>query len=125
MSVGLKILESIDYTLRNSDSPEHRFYTQSLLHNMICNYLFLNRNVNLEKICRCIPKRIGGRTTIYEVLTQGLGLQFLDKKCDDQDKRLRIYTLNEAMWHHMEDYWVKSFMEISGDNDERVLSKEK
>ena len=124
MNVGLKMLESIDYSLCHEDSPQHRFYTQSMLHNMICNYLFLNKDVNLEKICRHIPKRIGGRTTIYEVLTQGLGSGLLNKQSDDQDKRLRIYTLADGLWHHMEKYWLKPF-EDTGEENERLLSKKK
>ena len=124
VNTGLKILESIDYSLCHEDSPEHRFYTQSMLHNMICNYLFLNKNINLEKICRHIPKRIGGRTTIYEVLTQGIGSEFLNKEFDDQDKRLRIYTLGDGLMKHMEQHWLKPFEDI-GENNERLLSKKK
>lgn len=124
VNTGLKMLESIDYSLCHEDSPEHRFYTQSMLHNMICNYLFLNKNINLEKICRHIPKRIGGRTTIYEVLTQGIGSEFFNKECDAQDKRLRIYTLGDGLINHMEKYWLKPFEDI-GENNERLLSKKK
>ena len=106
---GLKMLESIDYSLCHKDSSEHRFYTQSMLHIMICNYLFLNKDINLEKICRHIPKRIGGRTTIYEVLTQGIGSGLFKKQSDDLDKRLRIYTLGDSLVAHIEEVLAKTF----------------
>ena len=124
MNAGLKMLWRLDDRLCNEDSIEHRFYTQSMLHNMICNYLYLNKDINLEKICRHIPKRIGGRTTIYEVLTQGIGSGLLKKQSDDLDKRLRIYSLGDRLLDHIEESWVKPF-EYIGVNDERLLSKKK
>ena len=124
MNAGLTMLWRLDDRLCNEDSIEHRFYTQSMLHNMICNYLYLNKDINLEKICRHIPKRIGGRTTIYEVLTQGIGSGLLKKQSDDLDKRLRIYTLGDRLLNHIEESWVKPF-EYIGVNDERLLSKKK
>ena len=104
------VIELIKYDMHcvdNSKDPEYLFYTKSMLNRSITHYLMLkaeeNIPVNFEKLCDEVNKRIGGRSTIYEVLQDGLNRGYFTKGEDDNDKRLRLYTLSE----HYSNYLIK------------------
>ena len=98
-----KIIELVKFDCDNVDKckdPEFLFYSKSMLHKSISQYLIVkaeeDEQVNFEKLCDEINKRIGGRSTIYEVLQDGLARGYFNKYEDAKDKRLRLYTLSET-----------------------------
>lgn len=112
-----KILFNINNNLRTRNDKQFLFWSRSVLHLMIVNFLFFAKEkVNLESICRSIPKRVGSRTTIYEVLQQGLDEGHLIKSRSDVDKRLRLYEISPELRQVVIEQW-------EAPNGEGLLSK--
>ena len=112
-----KVLFNFNKNLRTRNDKQFLFWSRSVLHAMIVNFLFCAKDkMNLESICRTIPKRVGSRTTIYEVLQQGLDEGHLIKSRSDKDKRLRLYEISPELKKVVIEQW-------EAPNGEGLLSK--
>lgn len=81
--------------LQKSNDPSFDFYSRSYLHSAICNLLQKEKELNFERVVEGIPKKIGSRSAILVVLSDGLSKGYFLKVGSEIDKRLRIYKLSD------------------------------
>ena len=105
----IDVLRKVQTIMETKSDSQHNFYTRSKLHLFIVNYLFLSmkddKTINFVKIFENVPKRIGARSTIFEVLQEGLDLKYFQKIHSDPDKRKRIYSLTPDYYDFISELW--------------------
>lgn len=114
----LSILKYLQTRMTAADK-HGAFWHRSKLHFFLTNYLFLNmvnkNEINFVKIFDNIPRRIGARSTIFEVLQEGTECGFFIKEKTIKDKRKRIYSLSSDFF----DYIKEGYEELS--ESEKIL----
>ena len=102
MSPIAKVLNLITkdiYTDKNSDEYSNFFYT-SMLHYAItleiASNSYNNEFISFERLCLIIPKKLGGRSSIKNILDHGVEKKFFTKKLEINDKRVKKYQLSEG-----------------------------
>ncbi len=53
--------------------------------------------ITFEELCEVIPKYIGSRSSVLSSLREGVDRGFFTKDRSEEDKRLRIYSLDEEV----------------------------
>jgi|TARA_B000000609_G_C24182204_1_gene359798 hypothetical protein len=105
----LIVLKEFQNKLADKSDPNHTFYFRTKLHVFLVNYLFLNmldeNEINFVKIFDNVPRRIGARSTIFEVLQEGLDCGYFIKKNIEGDKRKRIYSLSPDYYDFIKTLW--------------------
>ena len=86
-----------------------KFFNKSILHNVVVMEIFYNKIVNgisYEKLCINIPKTLGSRSSIQNLLNEGLDKKILVKVENKKDKRIKNYYLSEQSSELVID-WIK------------------
>lgn len=86
-----------------------KFFYKSILHNVVIMEIFLNNNgvgISYEKLCLNIPKSLGSRSSIQNLLNEGLDKKILIKTESKQDKRIKNYFLSDQFSQKVLD-WIK------------------
>ena len=88
-----------------------QFLQTSVLHYAICLEIgigtYSKEYISYEKICYCVPKKFGSRSTIQTILNDGVEKKFFNKKISKKDKRIKTYSLSDEFKNSIED-WLKS-----------------
>ena len=75
-----------------------KFFNKSMLHNAVIMEVFSKNNfegISYEKLCSNIPKVLGSRSRIQNLLNEGLDKKILKKIENDKDKRIKNYYLSD------------------------------
>ena len=91
-----------DYHVTNSREGKTNAYLQYLYRSrnhyliniLIASYDFSGRGVTYEEICKLLDHQFASRTTILNILDQGVKDEFLIKKIDKDDNRKQNYQLD-------------------------------
>jgi len=86
-----------------------KFFNKSILNNAVIMEIFSNRNnngISYENLCSIIPKSLGSRSSIQNLLNEGLDKNILEKVENKQDKRIKNYFLSETINLKVLD-WIK------------------
>ena len=67
--------------------------------------------ISYEKLCSNTPKLLGSRSSIQNLLNEGLDLKILKKIDNKEDKRIKNYYLSDDFSEMMLE-WVKSQKQI-------------
>jgi hypothetical protein len=100
-------------SLASTDTPS-KFFNKSILHYAATMEIFsFNKNggVSYEKLCLNIPKNLGSRSSIQNLLNEGLDKKLLIKIESDKDKRIKNYFLNDN-FYNMVCNWIKEQSKI-------------
>jgi hypothetical protein len=62
--------------------------------------------ISYEKLCHSIPKSLGSRSSIQNLLNEGLDKGLLIKVESEKDKRIKNYFLSDEFYHGVLD-WIK------------------
>ena len=89
------------YSSLTSSDISSRFFNKSLLHYAASMEIFsFNKigGISYEKLCINIPKAIGSRSSIQNLLNEGLDKKLLLKVESNQDRRIKNYFLNDNFY---------------------------
>ena len=104
------------YSSLTSTDTSSRFFNKSILHYAATMEIFsLNKNggVSYEKLCLNIPKNLGSRSSIQNLLNEGLDKKLLIKIESDKDKRIKNYFLSDHLYNVFCN-WIKEQSKIYG-----------
>ena len=97
------------YTSLTSTNTSSRFFNKSILHYAATMEIFSFTKiggVSYEKLCLNIPKALGSRSSIQNLLNEGLHKELLLKFESTKDKRIKNYFLNDSFYQLVVN-WIK------------------
>ena len=86
-----------------------KFFNKSILHYAASMEIFsFNKigGISYEKLCLNIPKTLGSRSSIQNLLNEGLDKKLLLKVESNKDKRIKNYFLNDSFYQLVLN-WIK------------------
>ena len=89
------------YSSLTSKEKSGRFFNKSILHYAATMEIFSFNNIggiSYEKLCSSIPKTLGSRSSIQNLLNEGLEKKLLIKVESKKDKRIKNYFLNNNFY---------------------------
>ena len=97
------------YSSLTSTNTSSRFFNKSILHYAATMEIFSftkTGGISYEKLCLNIPKTLGSRSSIQNLLNEGLDKKLLLKIENNKDKRIKNYFLNESFYQLIVN-WIK------------------
>ena len=97
------------YSSLTSTNTSSRFFNKSILHYAATMEIFSctkTGGVSYEKLCLNIPKTLGSRSSIQNLLNEGLDKKLLIKVESTKDKRIKNYFLNDSFYQLVVN-WIK------------------
>ena len=97
------------YTSLTSTDTSSRFFNKSILHYAATMEIFSftkTAGISYEKLCLNIPKTLGSRSSIQNLLNEGLDKKLLLKIESNKDKRIKNYFLNDSFYQLVVN-WIK------------------
>ena len=97
------------YSSLTSTDNSSRFFNKSILHYAASMEIFSftkRGGISYEKLCFNIPKTLGSRSSIQNLLNEGLDKKLLLKVESNKDKRIKNYFLNDSFYQLVVD-WIK------------------
>ncbi len=106
----IKLNKEALYSSLTSSDIFGKFFNKSILHYAAIMEVFsFNKlgGISYEKLCHSIPKSLGSRSSIQNLLNEGLDKNLLVKIESEKDKRIKNYFLSDD-FYHMVLYWIKA-----------------
>ena len=106
----IKLNKEALYSSLTSSDIFGKFFNKSILHYAAIMEVFsLNKlgGISYEKLCHSIPKSLGSRSSIQNLLNEGLDKNLLVKVESEKDKRIKNYFLSDDFYHMVLD-WIKA-----------------
>ena len=97
------------YSSITSSDKSSRFFNKSILHYAVSMEIFSftkKGGISYEKLCLNIPKTLGSRSSIQNLLNEGLDKKLLLKVESKKDKRIKNYYLNDS-FYQLVVHWIK------------------
>tara|TARA_Y100000768_G_scaffold358279_1_gene313970 strand:- start:95 stop:463 length:369 start_codon:yes stop_codon:yes gene_type:complete len=97
------------YSSLTGNDTSSRFFNKSILHYAVSMEIFsFNKTggISYEKLCLNIPKTLGSRSSIQNLLNEGLDKTLLIKVESDKDKRIKNYFLDDNFYQLVVN-WIK------------------
>jgi hypothetical protein len=110
----IKLNKQALYSSLTSSDIFGKFFNKSILHYAAIMEVFsFNKlgGISYEKLCYNIPKSLGSRSSIQNLLNEGLDKNLLVKIESDKDKRIKNYFLSDDFYHMVLD-WIKEQKKI-------------
>ena len=98
------------YSSLTSKDISSRFFNKTILHYAATMEIFSftkTGGISYEKLCLNIPKALGSRSSIQNLLNEGLDKKLLLKIESNKDKRIKNYFLNDSFYQLVVD-WIKA-----------------
>ena len=106
----IKLNKQALYSSLTSSDIFGKFFNKSILHYAAIMEVFsFNKlgGISYEKLCYNIPKSLGSRSSIQNLLNEGLDKNLLVKIESEKDKRIKNYFLSDDFYHMVLD-WIKA-----------------
>jgi hypothetical protein len=106
----IKLNKEALYSSLTSSDIFGKFFNKSILHYAAIMEVFsFNKlgGISYEKLCHSIPKSLGSRSSIQNLLNEGLDKKLLVKIESEKDKRIKNYFLSDDFYHMVLD-WIKA-----------------
>ena len=106
----IKLNKEALYSSLTSSDIFGKFFNKSILHYAAIMEVFsFNKlgGISYEKLCHSIPKSLGSRSSIQNLLNEGLDKNLLVKIESENDKRIKNYFLSDDFYHMVLD-WIKA-----------------
>ena len=94
----IKLKKNALYTSLESKDFFGKFFNKSMLHYAVIMEVFSKNNfdgISYEKLCSNVPKVLGSRSSIQNLLNEALDKNILKKIESDKDKRIKNYYLSD------------------------------
>ena len=98
LSGVINVIKKDLYKDKKENSYYNFFYSSMLNYAIaleIASTINLSNLLTFEKICKKIPKKFGCRSSIKNILDQGVCEGYFIKAVNTQDKRIKFYKLSE------------------------------
>ena len=105
----IKLNKEALYSSLTSSDKFGRFFNKSILHYAAIMEVFSYNKldgISYEKLCINIPKSLGSRSSIQNLLNEGLDQKLLFKVENNKDKRIKNYFLSDEFYHVVID-WIR------------------
>ena len=105
----IKLNKEALYSTLTSSDKFGRFFNKSILHYAAIMEVFSYNKldgISYEKLCINIPKSLGSRSSIQNLLNEGLDQKIIFKVEHKRDKRIKNYFLSDEFYHMVLD-WIK------------------
>ena len=105
----IKLNKEALYSSLTSKDTFGKFFNKSILHYAAIMEVFSFNNIggiSYEKLCHSIPKSLGSRSSIQNLLNEGLDKALLIKVESKKDKRIKNYFLSDEFYRMVLD-WIK------------------
>ena len=105
----IKLNKEALYSSLTSTDTFGKFFNKSILHYAAIMEVFsFNKigGISYEKLCHSIPKSLGSRSSIQNLLNEGLDKALLIKVESKKDKRIKNYFLSDEFYRMVLD-WIK------------------
>ena len=105
----IKLNKEALYSSLTSTDTFGKFFNKSILHYAAIMEIFsFNKlgGISYEKLCHSIPKSLGSRSSIQNLLNEGLDKKLFVKVESEKDKRIKNYLLSDNYYHMVLD-WIK------------------
>ena len=110
----IKLNKEALYSSLTSTDTFGKFFNKSILHYAAIMEIFsFNKlgGISYEKLCHSIPKSLGSRSSIQNLLNEGLDKKLLVKVESEKDKRIKNYFLSDDYYPMVLD-WIKTQKKI-------------
>ena len=110
----IKLNKEALYSSLTSTDTFGKFFNKSILHYAAIMEIFsFNKlgGISYEKLCHSIPKSLGSRSSIQNLLNEGLDKKLFVKVESEKDKRIKNYFLSDYYYHMVLD-WIKTQKKI-------------
>ena len=110
----IKLNKEALYSSLTSTDTFGKFFNKSILHYAAIMEIFsFNKlgGISYEKLCHSIPKSLGSRSSIQNLLNEGLDKKLFVKVESEKDKRIKNYFLSDDHYHMVLD-WIKTQKKI-------------
>ena len=110
----IKLNKEALYSSLSSSDKFGKFFNKSILHYATIMEVFSYNKlegISYEKLCQSIPKTLGSRSSIQNLLNEGLDQKLLFKVENKQDKRIKNYFLSDEFYHKVLD-WIRNQKKI-------------
>ena len=105
----IKLNKEALYSSLTSTDIFGKFFNKSILHYAAIMEIFSfnkQEGISYEKLCFSIPKSLGSRSSIQNLLNEGLDKKLLVKVENRKDKRIKNYFLSDDFYHMVLE-WIK------------------
>ena len=105
----IKLKKNALYTSLESKDFFGKFFNKSMLHYAVIMEVFSKNNfdgISYEKLCSNVPKVLGSRSSIQNLLNEGIDNEILFKVENKKDKRIKNYFLSDGFYHMVID-WIR------------------
>ena len=102
----IKLNKEALYSTLTSSDKFGRFFNKSILHYAAIMEVFSYNKldgISYEKLCINIPKSLGSRSSIQNLLNEGLDQKIKYKVEHKRDKRIKNYLLSDEFYNMMLD----------------------
>ena len=106
----IKLKKTALYSSIESSDIFGKFFNKSILHYAVIMEIFSNNTklgISYEKLCFNIPKTLGSRSSIQNLLNEGLDKKILIKLENSNDKRIKNYYLSDDFAQMIIDWIIK------------------
>ena len=104
--IFLELSKDIHNSVQTQQNPFKKFLFLTRQHVLIIFYIAsqLNQKTTLEDICYNVSPKIVSRSTIQNILKEGIKINFFEKEINEKDKREKFYKLTNEASKVMQDW---------------------
>ena len=101
-----ELYKDIHGSIQSNQSPLKKFLFATRQHVLIIFYIAsqIEQKTTLEEICYNVSPKVVSRSTIQNILKEGLKINFFEKQINDKDKREKFYKLTSEASNLMQDW---------------------
>ena len=101
-----ELYKDIHGSVQSNQNPLKKFLFATRQHVLIIFYIAsqIEQKTTLEEICYNVSPKVVSRSTIQNILKEGLKINFFEKQINDKDKREKFYKLKSEASNLMQDW---------------------
>ena len=104
--IFLELYKDIHNSVQTQQNPFKKFLFSTRQHVLIIFYIAsqLDQKTTLEDICYNVSPKVVSRSTIQNILKEGIKINFFKKEINEKDKREKFYKLTNEASKVMQDW---------------------
>ena len=104
--IFLELYKDIHNSVQTQQNPFKKFLFLTRQHVLIIFYIAsqLDQKTTLEDICYNVSPKVVSRSTIQNILKEGIKINFFEKEINEKDKREKFYKLTNEASKVMQDW---------------------
>ena len=111
MNIYKKLFDDLHNSNYKEKSEFKKFFLYSKRNMIIIFFIQSSKSATLENICLNIYPKIISRSTIQNILNNGVKKGFFEKKINTDDKRVKSYSLSPSAKETLEE-WINNQKKI-------------